>query len=45
MRAAYDLGALGATDEGAALYVAHGWRRWQGETWALDAVGAGADRG
>jgi aminoglycoside 2'-N-acetyltransferase I len=35
VRAAYDLGALGATEEGARLYTARGWRRWQGETWAL----------
>jgi aminoglycoside 2'-N-acetyltransferase I len=30
VRAAYDIGALGATDAGAALYTAHGWRQWQG---------------
>lgn len=32
---AYDLGALGATDDGAALYAGRGWKRWQGTTWAL----------
>ena len=32
---AYDLGALGATDEAAAFYVARGWRRWTGPTSAL----------
>jgi aminoglycoside 2'-N-acetyltransferase I len=33
--AAYDLGALGATEDGAALYRSRGWRQWEGETWAL----------
>jgi aminoglycoside 2'-N-acetyltransferase I len=33
--AAYDLGALAATAEGAALYRARGWRKWRGKTWAL----------
>jgi aminoglycoside 2'-N-acetyltransferase I len=32
---AYDLGALGATDDGAALYAARGWRRWRGPTSVL----------
>jgi aminoglycoside 2'-N-acetyltransferase I len=35
VRGAYDLGALGATDEGAALYAGRGWKRWQGPTFAL----------
>jgi aminoglycoside 2'-N-acetyltransferase I len=39
IRAAYDLGALGATDEGAALYRSRGWLQWQGETWALTPTG------
>jgi aminoglycoside 2'-N-acetyltransferase I len=39
IHAAYDLGALGATDEGAALYAARGWRQWRGETWALSPSG------
>lgn len=30
IRRDYDLGALSATDSGAALYVARGWRRWEG---------------
>ena len=30
VRAAYDLGALGATDDGVGVYTAHGWRQWQG---------------
>jgi len=34
-RGAYEVVALGATDEGAALYAARGWRRWQGPTSAL----------
>jgi aminoglycoside 2'-N-acetyltransferase I len=32
---AYDVGALGTTDEGAAFYAARGWLRWQGPTSAL----------
>jgi aminoglycoside 2'-N-acetyltransferase I len=32
---AYDLGALGATDDGAALYTGRGWQRWEGSTSAL----------
>jgi len=35
IRGAYDLGALGATDDGAALYTGRGWRRWEGRTSAL----------
>ena len=35
IRDAYDLGALGATDEAVALYEAHGWRRWDGPLFAL----------
>jgi aminoglycoside 2'-N-acetyltransferase I len=35
IRGAYDLGALGSTDAGAALYVARGWRRWEGPTSVL----------
>ena len=35
IRGAYDLGALGATDDGAALYTSRGWRRWEGPTSAL----------
>lgn len=38
-RGAYELGALGATDEGAAFYVARGWSRWQGSTFALTPAG------
>ena len=35
IRGAYDLGALGATDEAAAWYAARGWRLWQGRCSAL----------
>jgi aminoglycoside 2'-N-acetyltransferase I len=39
IRGAYDLGALGATDEGAICYAARGWRRWTGPTLALTTHG------
>jgi aminoglycoside 2'-N-acetyltransferase I len=32
---AYDLGALGATDEAIPLYTSHGWRPWRGPLAAL----------
>jgi aminoglycoside 2'-N-acetyltransferase I len=35
IRGAYDLGALGATDDGAALYTSRGWRKWEGPLSAL----------
>ena len=35
VRGAYELGALGASDAGAALYAARGWKRWRGRTFAL----------
>ncbi len=35
IRGAYDLGALGASDEGIAFYAARGWKQWRGRTWAL----------
>ena len=35
IRAAYDLGALGSTDEAAGFYAARGWQQWQGPTSAL----------
>src|SRR4051812_33475511 len=34
-RRGYDLGALSATDAGAALYLSRGWQRWQGPTAVL----------
>jgi aminoglycoside 2'-N-acetyltransferase I len=39
IRRAYEVGALGATELGAGLYAARGWRAWQGETWALSPSG------
>jgi aminoglycoside 2'-N-acetyltransferase I len=35
IRAAYDVGALGATDEALALYTKHGWRAWEGPLSAI----------
>jgi aminoglycoside 2'-N-acetyltransferase I len=35
IRDAYDLGALGATDEAVPLYEGRGWRRWEGPLFAL----------
>jgi aminoglycoside 2'-N-acetyltransferase I len=35
VRRAYDLGALSASDAGAALYLSRGWQRWQGPTAVL----------
>src|SRR5215207_7404826 len=35
IRGAYDLGALGATDEAERLYLSHGWQRWEGRLSAL----------
>ncbi|MET0763830.1 MAG: GNAT family N-acetyltransferase [Blastococcus sp.] len=32
IRGGYDLGALSASDAGAALYLSRGWRRWDGPT-------------
>jgi aminoglycoside 2'-N-acetyltransferase I len=34
-RAAYDVGALAATDAGELLYTSRGWRRWEGPLSAL----------
>jgi aminoglycoside 2'-N-acetyltransferase I len=39
IRGAYDLGALGATDEGAAFYLARGWQPWRGPSSALTPEG------
>jgi aminoglycoside 2'-N-acetyltransferase I len=36
---AYELGALGASDDGAPFYAARGWKLWQGQTWALTPQG------
>jgi aminoglycoside 2'-N-acetyltransferase I len=39
IRAAYDIGALGATDEAFPFYESRGWRRWEGPTSALTPQG------
>jgi aminoglycoside 2'-N-acetyltransferase I len=39
VRAAYDLGALGATDEAAPMYSARGWKRWRGPLSAITPTG------
>jgi aminoglycoside 2'-N-acetyltransferase I len=36
---AYELGALSASELGASLYLARGWRQWQGPTFALTPAG------
>ena len=35
IRAAYELGALSASDAGAELYAGRGWRRWTGRAWVV----------
>ena len=39
VRGAYDVGALGATDEAVPFYAARGWTRWRGPTSALTPTG------
>ncbi len=39
VRGAYDLGALGATEEAADFYAVRGWKAWQGPTSALTPTG------
>ena len=39
VRRGYDVGALGATGDGAPLYAGRGWQRWRGTTWALTPAG------
>jgi len=39
LRGAYELGALGATDEAVAFYAARGWKLWQGPSSALTPTG------
>ena len=39
VRGAYDLGALGSTDEGAGFYAARGWQLWRGPSCALTPAG------
>lgn len=35
IRAAYDLGALGASDDGLPFYLGRGWQQWRGTTSAM----------
>ena len=35
VRSAYDVGALGATDEAVAFYTGRGWQLWRGPSSAL----------
>jgi|SRR5215210_5910635 len=39
VRGAYDLGALGSTDEAARFYQGRGWQLWRGPSWALTPEG------
>jgi len=39
LHGAYDLGALGSTDEGAGFYAARGWKLWRGPSSALTPAG------
>jgi aminoglycoside 2'-N-acetyltransferase I len=39
IRGAYELGALGATEEGAPFYAGRGWQLWRGPTSALTPTG------
>ncbi len=39
VRSAYQLGALGASDDGARLYAARGWQLWQGPSSVLSSAG------
>lgn len=39
IREAYDLGALGATEDGARFYAGRGWRLWRGPSYALTPEG------
>jgi aminoglycoside 2'-N-acetyltransferase I len=45
VRSAYDLGALGSTDEGADFYAARGWQLWQGPTSVLAPTGIARTEG
>ena len=48
IRGAYELGALGASEQGVRLYAARGWKQWQGPTSALTPAGVvrtGEDNG
>ncbi len=45
IRAAYELGALSATDDARGFYEARGWERWQGSSFALTPNGVVATPG
>jgi aminoglycoside 2'-N-acetyltransferase I len=45
IRGAYELGALGATEEAVDLYTARGWKRWLGPTSALTPAGIARTEG
>jgi aminoglycoside 2'-N-acetyltransferase I len=45
VRSAYDLGALGASPDGARLYASRGWQRWRGPSSALTPDGIRATPG
>jgi len=44
VRAAYDLGALGASDEAAEFYAGRGWQLWRGAASALTPSGVRATK-
>ena len=39
LRGAYELGALGATEQALSFYASRGWMPWAGPTWALTPAG------
>jgi aminoglycoside 2'-N-acetyltransferase I len=39
IRGAYELGALGTTDDGLPFYLGRGWRQWKGQTFGLTPSG------
>jgi aminoglycoside 2'-N-acetyltransferase I len=45
VRGAYEVGALGATDEAADFYAARGWKLWRGPTSALTPTGIARTEG
>jgi aminoglycoside 2'-N-acetyltransferase I len=45
VRGAYEVGALGATDEAAEFYAARGWKLWRGPTSALTPTGIARTEG
>jgi aminoglycoside 2'-N-acetyltransferase I len=45
VRGAYEVGALGATDEAADFYAARGWQLWRGPTSALTPTGIARTEG